>query len=301
MKKIALICAVFFSLTLGAFAYTSPGAPTGYVNDYTGTLSTSVKQSLEAELQLFAASTTNEIAVVIISSLEGDSVENYAVKLFEEWKIGNAKNDNGVLLLIAKNDHKLRIEVGYGLEGVLPDILAKDIIDTKITSAFKQGDYDKGTIEGAHAIMQTTQGEYTASATHTSNNSFFEDAPIEFILMILVFIIQFLSSIFARSKSWWAGGVVGGVLGGAMAYNGVFSLFGNSLIAGSVFTFILVLLGLLFDYIVSTGYKNAVNSGSSIPWWSGGGGFGSGHSSSRSSFGGFGGGSSGGGGASGSW
>ncbi len=208
MKKIALICAVFFSLTLGAFAYTSPGAPTGYVNDYTGTLSTNVKQSLEAELQLFAASTTNEIAVVIISSLEGDSVENYAVKLFEEWKIGNAKNDNGVLLLIAKNDRKLRIEVGYGLEGALPDILAKDIIDTKITPAFKQEDYDKGVTEGVRAIEQVTKGEYIKGinavnqvnqnvVTETKkSSSILNWIPIELILTIFFLIFQFLLAAF---------------------------------------------------------------------------------------------------------
>ena len=295
MRKIAIIFAVFCSLQMSASAFTVPGNPTGFVNDYANILSGDTKQKLEEELRSFNASTSNEIAVVTISSLDGDTVENYAVKLFESWKIGKAKEDNGVLLLIAKDDHKLRIEVGYGLEGALPDILAKDIIDNKITPSFKNGDYDTGVTNGVKAIIEATQGEYKAT-TKQSSNSMNSDS-IFGIFMFVIFGFQFLFSILARSKSWWAGGVLGGVVGLGIT---LFHVFGITLVIGSVVTFILVCLGLVFDYVVSKTYVASLSRGGGIPWWIGGGRGGSSFGGGTS-FGGFGGGSSGGGGASGSW
>ena len=294
MRKIAIALAVFCSFQMFASAFTVPGNPVGFVNDYANILSGGTKQKLEEEIRSFNASTSNEIAVVTITTLDGDTVENYATKLFESWKIGKAKEDNGILLLIAKDDHKLRIEVGYGLEGALPDILAKDIIDNKITPSFKQGDYDAGVIHGVKAIMEAVQGEYKAIGS-SKKNSLVNKNSIEFFLVAVFFLFQFLSSILARSKSWWAGGVLGGVVGFFVT---IFHFFGVTLIVGSVITFVLVLLGLFFDYIVSSTYKKSIMQGGGIPWWIGGGRGGSGGSSS---FGGFGGGSSGGGGASGSW
>ena len=298
MKKVVTFLGIVVSTTLFVFAFTAPNTPTGYVNDYANILSVNAKQSLEEELRIFTASSSNEIAVVTIPDLGGDSVENYASKLFASWKIGNAKNDNGILLLISRDDSKLRIEVCYGLVGSLPDITAKDIIDTKITPSFKQGDYDTGVIQGVKAIEEVTRGEYVATKNKPNSKNGILALPLLFIFFVIISVIQFISAILARSKSWWAGGVLGGILGAGITYMGIF---GVSVVIGGIITFILVSLGLLFDYIVSTGYKNAVNSGSSIPWWYGGGGSSGGFSSSSSSFGGFSGGSSGGGGASGSW
>ena len=138
MRKGVLLVALLFCFQIVS-AFTIPAAPSGYVNDYANIIDENSKQQLEKELQLFAASTTNEITVVTIPSLDGDTIEHYATKLFESWKIGNAKNDNGVLLLISRDDRKLRIEVGYGLEGALPDILAQDIINNQITPCLNEG------------------------------------------------------------------------------------------------------------------------------------------------------------------
>jgi uncharacterized protein len=291
MKKIAIVLAVLCGFQI-ATAFTVPTTPKGYVNDYANVLTADTKVQLEKELQLFAASTTNEIAVVTVPDLGGDTVEHYATKLFESWKIGKVKQDNGVLLLVAVNDHKLRIEVGYGLEGALPDILAKNIIDTVITPSFKNGDYDTGIVKGVTAIMQATFGEYKANATPVSHLLSGDSLLLMFFFIVAFF--QFLSSILARSKSWWAGGVLGGLIGGGVT---ILGLFGITFIVGGVVTVVLVLLGLLFDYIVSNTYTSSISRGGSIPWWIGGG---SG-SLGGGSFGGFGGGSSGGGGASGSW
>lgn len=294
MKKIVVI-AVLLSTALFSYAFIAPDKPTGYVNDYANILSVNVKQFLEEELRNFTASSSNEIAVVTIPDLGGDTIENYAVKLFESWKIGDVKNDNGILLLISRDDRKLRIEVGYGLEGVLPDIIAKDIIDNKIVPLFKQGDYDNGVIEGVKAIEEVTKGEYQVMEENPGLLSSINGNTIEFIVVFLIFVVQFLSAILARSKSWWAGGLIGGIGGVAVTYFGVL---GVTLIGGSIITIIFILIGLVFDYFVSNTYKSAVSGGSSIPWWAGGAGR---SSSNGSSFGGFGGGSSGGGGASGSW
>jgi uncharacterized protein len=230
---------------------------------------------------------------VIIESLNGDYIEYYAYQLFQAWKIGSEKNDNGVLLLVAMADREMRIEVGYGLEGALTDAIAHSIIQNDLTPAFKQENYYIGISNALDAIIAVTSGEYVGAQTSRQNLSF--DA-IEAVIFALIFVFQFLAAILGRSKSWWFGGVLGAGIGGFMTYLGVF---GVSVIFGGIVTLLLVLLGLIFDYIVSTGYTKAVASGSAIPWWAGGshGGGGGG----GSSFGGFGGGSSGGGGASGRW
>ena len=301
MKKVVSIFSLVVGLLFGiqfAFAYSSPGKPTGFVGDFANVFTIEQKNALEQKLVAFNASTTNEIAVVTIKSLDGDYIEHYAVELFKEWQIGKAKEDNGILLLVALEDHKMRIEVGYGLEGALTDALSAQIIRNDLTPAFKNNDFYGGIDKAIDDIIKATQGEYTAEKTkHTSAKD------LEAYAIIIFFIggpiLSFIASILGRSKSWWAGGVLGAVLGGGAT---LFGLFGLSLLGGGIVTSKFVILGLIFDYIVSKTYTGAISSGSSISWWVGGnsGGWSS-SSSSGSSFGGFSGGSSGGGGSSGSW
>lgn len=290
-KSFVIFAVLSFLVPTLTFAYSSPGSPSGYVNDFAGVLTVEQKNALETKLSAFNASTSNEIAVVTVKNLGGDYIENYAVQLFKEWGIGNAKQDNGVLLLVALEDRKMRIEVGYGLEGALTDSLASQIIRNDLTPAFKQNDFYGGIYLATDHIIEATKGEYTSEGKNTKEINI----PPEALLFTLVLIVQFLSAILGRSKSWWAGGVMGGVAG-----LGLFYFLGMTFLLGGVVTTVLTLLGLLFDYIVSNRYAQAVRNGSPIPWWIGGQGR-SGGVSSSSSFGGFGGGSSGGGGASGSW
>src|SRR3989344_9429812 len=145
-----------------ALAYTSPGLPSGYVNDFANVLSDQAKQALESDLANLEKTTSNQIAVAIVPSMGGDYIENYAVKLFEEWGIGKRDRDNGILLLLSIEERKMRIEVGYGLEGALPDSIAQSILDNKMTPRLKAGDYDGAVTAGAQAIEQATKGEYTA-------------------------------------------------------------------------------------------------------------------------------------------
>ena len=142
------------------------------VNDLTGnTLTEAQKQALENKLVAYDDSTSNQIAVVIINSLEGYDVADYALHLFRKWGIGNKKTNNGVLVLVAKEDRKLRIEVGYGLEGVIPDITAGHIMEESITPAFKEGNYYRGLDKGTDDIIKAAAGEYKAPANYGKRKS----------------------------------------------------------------------------------------------------------------------------------
>ncbi|MFH1522921.1 MAG: TPM domain-containing protein [Patescibacteria group bacterium] len=288
MKKLILITIIPCLLFAGIVsAYYNPGTPDGFVNDYAGMLNESEKQTLEDKLVQFEKDSSNEISVVTIPSLEEDVIENFAVKLFEDWGIGKTKNDNGVLVLIARDDRQMRIEVGYGLEGALTDAQSWYIIDKIMKPAFQNEDYYSGIDQAVDKIIAATKGEYIPESQPEGKSNNWE-----MIFWVGIFIFMWIASVLGRSKSWWAGGVLGGVAGV------IIGLIKGFILVGLVSLAVLIPFGLLFDFIVSKNYAKHKSRGS-IPWWIGGGkggrgGFGGG-------FGGFGGGSSGGGGASGSW
>lgn len=290
MRTITTVCACILLVPAAVFAYTNPGNPSGLVNDFAGMLAADERQALEAKLAAFEVETHHEIAVVTIPNLSGDTIENYAEELFKDWGIGKQGEDNGVLFLISRDDRDTRIEVGYGLEGALTDAEGFWILDREVIPSFRAGDFGTGIIKGADGIMEAVQGEIVdARDTGPSlGGALFE----YFWIIPLLFI--WLASILGRSKSWWAGGVVGGI-GGI-----VIALIKGFLYAGLAAIVILVPLGLLFDFIVSRAYHKSKSSGTRPPWWMGGGGRGRG-GFGGGGFGGFGGGMSGGGGASHKW
>ena len=281
-----------FLLPCVVSAYQSPGSSTGFVNDFAGILSPETKTQLEAKLTDFSDKESNEISIVTIKTLDGDTIENYAVKLFEEWKIGKAKQDNGVLLLIAPNDRQVRIEVGYGLEGALTDLESKMIIENVLTPAFKAGDYNGGINEAIDSIISATMGEYlppdSSQKMNLKSTIYFGG----FIFLLVLEIISFFLRRAAKSTTIWPGALGGGIIGliiGLVAAVGSLTI--GFLIGGA-------LLGLLVDYVLShtkagDGFRNGKGGGGFFIGGLGGGGGGG--------FGGFGGGSSGGGGASGRW
>ncbi len=270
------------------FAYESPGAPTGHVSDFAGALSREQRSILETNLTAFSASTSNEIAVVIVPTLGGDYIENYAVRLFEEWGIGTAQNDNGVLLLLALEERELRIEVGYGLEGALTDSEANAIITDLMVPLLREGDYDAAVALGVEAMKRAIEGEYGGTGIQE-----FVDTDMYFgLFIVFIALVEWLAAILARSKSFWAGGAIG--IGAGVVASTLFSWW---ILVGAMVTIGLALFGLMLDYAVSTSYSEAKRLGKTPPWW-GGGGFGG---RSSGGFGGFGGGMSGGGGASGRW
>lgn len=142
------------------------------VHDQAGVLSGQTVQNLEYQLKLHQDSTGNQIAILIVQSLKGESIEEYSLRVAHDvWKLGSEKNDNGVLLLIAIDDRKMRIEVGQGLEGVLTDALCSQIIRNEMAPEFRRGDYDAGVLLATNAIVQAIAGEYTAEQAVGENSS----------------------------------------------------------------------------------------------------------------------------------
>jgi len=161
------------------------------VNDFTNTLTADQKQALEHKLVAFDDSTSTQIAVVIVPSLNGNEISDYNVKLGRAWGVGGKEFSNGVVLLIAKDDHKLNIATGYGVEGALPDITAKHIIDEVIVPNFKGDDYYRGIEEGTDAIIQAVKGEYKAPEGY--NKSKGKGGGLGRIIFIIVIIVIFLA------------------------------------------------------------------------------------------------------------
>ena len=236
-------------------------SPPRLVNDFTNTLTPDQIATLEHKLVAYDDSTSNQIAVVIVPSTNDYAPVDYATKLGRAWGIGNKKTNNGVLVLIAKNDRQIFIAPGYGLEGALPDITCKSITDNEIRPNFREEDYFRGLDLGTTAIMKAAAGEYKPPAGYGNRNRSSGGGGGSIIgIIIIIFIVLMLAG---------RGGGRGG--GGMMSRRG-YGDFATGAILGS-------LLG---------GGR------------SGGGGFGGG-GDSGGGFGGFGGGSFGGGGSGGSW
>jgi uncharacterized protein len=222
-----------------------------------------------------------------VPSTQPETVDQYAVRVQESWKLGRKGIDDGVLLVVAKNDRKLRIEVGYGLEGALPDAIAKRIIEEDIVPRFKEGDFHGGIRAGTDRIMRVIEGE-KLPPPRRSPAAAAKDLSPEWLFALVVFVAiggGILRAVFGR---FLGAGIVGGVAGVA----------GWALLGSLVIGLIAALIGFfltLFNDGRSTG-----GSSSGSGWSSGGGFSGGGFSSDSGGFSG-GGGSSGGGGASGSW
>ena len=279
----SVIGLIFINQTVLARTYPTP---TGYVNDFANIISDSVEIELENKLQAFEASSSHEIALTTLSSLEGDVIENTAVELFQQWGIGKKNQDNGVLLLIAPTERKLKIEVGYGLESILTDRRAGTIIRDIITPEFKKDNYEVGIVSGLDAIITILSSDPAAFDQTTPSSNQSSESKLDSFMFLFALLI-YLSAFLARSKRFWPGGVIGAILG----------IIFVSITAGIMLGF----WGLFLDFILSKNYKTRKKKGLSTSWWSSRGGFSSRSGSSSSSFGGFSGGSSGGGGASGGW
>ncbi len=286
MKRLLFLLLGFFLVVKPAFAATYP-SPTGNISDFSGTLTQQQIATIDSSLQNYRDSTGNQIAVAIIKDLGGDTVENYAVNMFAQWKIGQKDKNNGVLLLISMGEHKLKIEVGYGLEPLLTDAKSGDIIRNSIAPKFKTNDYYGGILDGVTSIENVISGNEIPSPKTSTNNIKAGAAIIGILGWFIIPIIIYLGAFLGRSKAIWPGGLIGVVIG--------------ILIAGLLGAVTVGLIGLFLDWILSKNYEKLKTIGKSTGFWSSGGGFWTGGSSSGGGFSGFSGGSSGGGGASGSW
>ena len=205
MKKIFLI------LIIPCLLIAQQEIPTlkQYANDYTSTLSSSELYTLNSALHSFQDSTSNQVVFLMIQSLNDYPLESYTYEVAAKNKIGSAKNNNGVLFFVAKDDRKMRIEVGYGLEGALPDALSNSILRNEVRPYFKRGDYYSGIAAGLNAIMQATIGEYTNENRDRETKGF--KIPVGIIIMIIILI-----SLFSRGGRGRGGGILPWLILGSM-------------------------------------------------------------------------------------
>lgn len=168
-----------------AFSLQIPEKPKGRVSDYTGLLTDEQTVRLDAQLQRYEEATTNQIAVAIFKSLQGESLEDFSIRLAEKWKIGTRK-DNGVILLVFLDDRKIRIDVGYGLEGSLTDATSSSIIRNDIAPNFRQGDYYAGIEAGVEKIIEATKGEYKTEPNDEQKGTGWKNLLILALLFIIL-------------------------------------------------------------------------------------------------------------------
>lgn len=274
-------CGVFFS------AITLADVPvptlTARVTDLTNTLSRSEISNLEQKLTQFEKEHGSQIAVLLVPTTEPETIEQYSMRVVEAWKLGRKKLDDGVLLLIAKKDRAVRIEVGYGLEGAIPDVIAKRIITKTLVPYFKQGDFYGGIDKALSQLIKLIQGENLGKDFVSSEDGADKlNSGINIVILMVVLgvgLSLWLSPVFAS--------VTVGTIGAFVAW----------FVLGSLLAMVVVFLVSLVLTIFSTGAAHGAHTlgtswssgGGSSHWGGGGGGFSGG------------GGSFGGGGSSGRW
>ncbi|WP_276368144.1 TPM domain-containing protein [Chryseolinea sp. H1M3-3] len=210
-------------LLFARIVYSQPAIPDhgGYwVHDEADILSVQRTSRLERILQAERDSTSNQIAILIIPSLDGNALEEYSLRVAEAWKLGKSDKDNGVLLLISVNDRKMRIETGYGLEGALTDAIASRIIRNEIAPRFRNGDYEGGVEAGVMAIIQAIRGEYVNEEPVVKKRNSKKSPWLTIIIIIIIIIITSRSRRGGGGGGHWSSGrgwigPVGGMGGGS--------------------------------------------------------------------------------------
>lgn len=294
-------------LTLAACLLLSAGPVTaldvpnlsGYVNDYANMISPDMKATLMEGLRTYEQTDSTQVVILTVPSLEGDAIEDFSIRVAEAWKIGQKGKDNGVIVVVSKEDRKIRIEVGRGLEGKLTDLAAGRIIDLVIKPRFKQGDFDGGFREGVVALIKATRGEFTAEPGRQGTDRRSGGGNFSRFITFLIFTVIGLG--IAGSISKTVGGISGAVGIPALVHTtlmplGLVGLVIAGLLGG--------LAGLLIPALFSSSGRGFHPGGGYYGGgggFYGGGGFSSGGDSGGSDFGGGGGGDFGGGGASGDW
>jgi len=230
--KFAVLLVLAPLIGLGQVAIPEQGGK--WVHDEANILSEATEATLEGIIRANRDSTSTQIGVLTIPSLQGESLEEYSMNVVEKWVPGQKEKDNGVLLLIVANDRLIRIEVGYGLEGVLTDALSSRINRNEIAPYFRQGDYDAGVKAGVNAIIAATKGEYKNDDPPQRRKSS-RRSPLATLIVIII-IILFISrrgrggrggGRYWSSGSGWVGPMGGGFFGGGSSSGGSWGDFGG--------------------------------------------------------------------------
>jgi uncharacterized protein len=205
-----LLVVLFVCLHVDAHSLEVP-RPEGYVNDRAKLLTAEEKARLESLLGRFESETTNQVVVLIVPSLEGDSLEDFSIRVAESWKPGQKDRDNGVIFLVALEDRKARIEVGYGLEGALTDAQTGRILQNLVFPAFREGDYPGGIQAGLVGILQSIRGEFPSQAAQGAEPTRQVRAQASGLLLLLLLILL----LFSRAGRFFLMGSLWGACGGA--------------------------------------------------------------------------------------
>ncbi len=249
LLSLFLLCSLTFAQEAGI-----PSVPLGYVSDFAHLLGVAEKKALEDLSLELEQKTTAQLAVVTVNTTSPESIEPYTVRLFEKWGIGHKGKDNGVLLLVAYQDRAVRIEVGYGLEGVLTDAICKNIIEKFIIPSFKQGQFSQGIYKGSLSIANSIAESYNVALSSQNygmdstvfhqlkgaqpevfdSSTYFIDSISGFILIFgifVIFLILFTAILFRGGRRRWyryddyyGSGLGGGFSGG---FGGGFGGFGG--------------------------------------------------------------------------
>ena len=240
------------------------------VTDLTATLSTEQANALENKLATFEARKGTQIAVLIVPTTEPEDIAQFGIRVADQWNIGREKIDDGLILIVAKNDRKLRIEVGYGLEGVIPDAIAKRVIAETMTPYFKAGDFNGGIEAGIRQLMGLIEGESLPPPGKQSGDG---EAP--FVLLIFGGIIAgwLLSAMMSRPAAGGVAALGSGVVGALLL--GLTPV----VLLASVFVFAGVASGFRSGGGWSSGGGGGFGGGGGGSWGGGGGGFGGGGAS----------------------
>lgn len=251
------------------------------VTDLTGTLNAQQKGELESRIAAYESRRGSQIAVLILPTTKPEEIEQYSIRVAEAWKIGRKKVDDGLILIVAKDDRRLRIEVGYGLEGAIPDSLAKRVIDERITPRFREGDFYGGVRDGVDQLIKLAEGEKLPPPAAARGDQLAPGDAFSYIVPAIMFAVI-------------AGAILKAMLGrlpGSVATGA-----GLGLIAWLMFGLGIAALAAFIGFLLSFANTGSGRGGS---WSSGGGSWGGG--SSGGSWSGGGGGGFGGGGSSGRW
>lgn len=161
MQRLLLILSCWLVLLASLGAEVIPPKPANYFNDYANAVSATAARSLDEQLRQFERDTSNQIVAAVFPKMDSESsLEDFSQRIFDQWRVGQEKPDNGAVLFVFIQDRRIRIQTGYGLEGALPDITCRRIIENEIRPHFRSGDYEAGLRAGLVAMMQATRGEY---------------------------------------------------------------------------------------------------------------------------------------------
>ncbi len=247
MRRLCVILSLLFGFRLMADEVIPP-PPAAYFNDYAHVASSATAAQLNQTLENFERQSSDQVVVAIFPKMQSDSsIDDYTVRVARSWQVGQKGKNNGAVLFVFVQDHKMFLEVGYGLEGVLPDALCKRIIDEEITPRFRAGDFDGGLTAGVQAILAAVKGEYQGTGTTVAEQrptTFVHHGGDEAISVIIIFllVILFLSvrstllrygSLYYSGSGWSGGGWSGGGWSGGGGFGGGGGGFGGGGAGGS--------------------------------------------------------------------